>query len=282
MESPSSESKARARRVPHNFKSRAYTAQQAEQECRVERQALLTEYNATTRDTSREGAINDSSYCGQSTAVNNTHLNRKRFDRAKDTHGDDTTNTLTNRIPFEDTAYLPSAHYATKNYDRTSSEIHLALPDPEIQIPTESTYISHETTEQPLNQHSGTCVDFAIAALEQRMINYIDTTHSDLAARLNNINLSCADIEKKVDKHNDTPPKPNQNNKTMAKPKQNNNTMDGAVERFGDSVKNLGEAISQLSASIDALGVRFGLNGKKDDEADVHEWEKDDCLERFA
>lgn len=58
--------------------------------------------------------------------------------------------------------------------------------------------------------------------------------------------------------------------------------MDGTSRRFDDSVKDLGEAIARLSISIDELGERFGVNEKKDEEIGVYEWEKDDCVERFA
>ncbi|KAG9666727.1 hypothetical protein KCU95_g18104, partial [Aureobasidium melanogenum] len=138
----------------------------------------------------------------------------------------------------------------------------------------EPIYISHEATEQSSDHHLSQDIDLAIARLEQRIINYIDATHADLATRLHSITLSCTAIENQVfNKQNHTAPHIKN---------QNNNTMHGVSGRLDDSLKGLHESIARLSAATDALGTRFGLQGKKDEEVDVYEWEKDDCVERFA
>ncbi|KAG9959298.1 hypothetical protein KCU61_g7551, partial [Aureobasidium melanogenum] len=139
----------------------------------------------------------------------------------------------------------------------------------------EPVYISHEASSQPLDHHLSQHIDLAIAKLEQRIIKHIDTTHQDLATHLHNITLSFTAIENKVSN------KQNHHTTPHTK-KQNDKTMDGASEKLDDSLKGLGESIARLSATTDALGARFGLQGKKDEEADVYEWEKDDCVERFA
>ncbi|KAH0281442.1 hypothetical protein KCU91_g225, partial [Aureobasidium melanogenum] len=269
MESPTPESIPRARRILRNCQDKAYPAQQAEQECRVERQALLTEYYERTTETSRKCAVDDHSSCGQSTALDNTHIDRKQLDWSKYAVDQDLAiHTTERRTPFKDTACRPSTHNATEHYEQTSSEPYPILPDPEIQISMEPVYISHEASSQPLDHHLSQHIDLAIARLEQRIIKHIDTTHQDLATHLHNITLSFTAIENKVSNkqnHHTTPHTKKQNNKKM-----------------NDSLKGLGESIARSSAATDALGARFGLQGKKDEEVDVCEWEKDDCVERFA
>lgn len=141
-------------------------------------------------------------------------------------------------------------------------------------------YINHEATEPPLDHYSRQDVDLALARLEQRMTHYIDTTHVYLATRLDSITSSCANIEKKVDKIDPTTSKLNNGNKRTADDAFGN--FNGACKDLGGAVGRLDEAVARLSASTDALAARFGVPRKKDEEADVYEWEKDDCVVKFA
>ena len=151
MDSPTSAARSRASGILHNHRYGSYTAKQAEQECRVERQALLTEYYQRTRETSRDCTVDNRFIGGQSTALDNTPLDRKQLDRSKNTHGDNlVTHISTNRALF----CRPSAHNATENYDPITYEIHPTFAGSEIQIPMEPIYISHEATEPPLDHYS--------------------------------------------------------------------------------------------------------------------------------